>query len=421
MILNRFVVCKSLYSEILFFSVRSAQSTNQLLATKGFSMLNTTTGSWSNTQLYTSGIADQTGGSVSAINGTGNWLAVWDDQGGKNVMAQFGNDLSPSTYAPISQYDDTTLHTPVVAYPFVAYVGATNQLYAASVVSFDTTTTYTLGTGSEPHLYASKGKTNLIVLSYVRAPNEVCIRLQSVQYTSFSDPVCWTETASVTRPSSVVLPSGSIVVSYLAYTLNVVTVKTQMFNTKCGDGVITMNEECDGERNCYTNCTCRPVDQRIFGAAYGCPFGPSGINQPIGELIIPVAATPYQIVPQPTTITLPPDVVPLLDCYVSVNSTHVRGYFSYENLRPDTAQLPITLSPPANAFSLQKNRGQPTTFTPGRSPYFPASIFAATWATETITWYLTDYELNVDPTNALYICPQSKSSSLYTTVLIVLL
>jgi putative NIF3 family GTP cyclohydrolase 1 type 2 len=354
---------------------------------------------WLTSSLYSS-FGSQTGGSVAAINdNNGDWLAVWDDQGAQNVLAYFGSFLTPSSLVVISDKDGSQLHTPVVAYPFVAYVGNSGTLYVALVSRSSVLSTYNVGPGSEPHLFSMNGTTtNVIVLSYVRASNEICIRLQSVQYKAFSSPICWSETSSdtlVTGPSSLILNNGTIVVSYVAYTATTIQVKTQVFAASCGDLVISPNEECDGEKNCATNCVCKPMSLRTALGYTACAVNLES-TQPAPSIPIGSDAAP--------------NVVPLLDCYVPLNESHVRGYFSYENLGQETEKVQIG-STNRFAFKISSDQdvGQPIAFAPGRSPYFPASSFAVTWDMQSVSWFLTNYQLAVNPSSRSYVCPQNVS------------
>jgi hypothetical protein len=172
-------------------------------------------------------------------------------------------------------------------------------------------------------------QSTITVLTFLNNGYNPCIMVQNVQYPDFSAPLCWTETVagsatSFYPPVLTALANHSFVVAYpfFIYGTNTVALKAQTFALTCGDGFIGPDEQCDSTPNCNFNCMCAPN------------YYPSN-----GECIFALS----------TPVAINPDVVPILDCFVALNQTHVRGYFSHENLQQLTAVVPIG---PKNSFSV---------------------------------------------------------------------
>jgi hypothetical protein len=105
----------------------------------------------------------------------------------------------------------------------------------------------------------------------------------------------------------------------------------------------------------------------------------------------------------PDTRNAGPLVVPILDCVLVRSSSEYRVYLSYENKNPDQVSVPVGKN---NKFTAPTdNLGQPTVFAPGRSSYFPASIFTTTLS-QASEWQLTNYVLMIDPEDTEIHCEE---------------
>jgi serine protease AprX len=83
---------------------------------------------------------------------------------------------------------------------------------------------------------------------------------------------------------------------------------------------------------------------------------------------------------------LPLPVRPILECVTDNGSGKYTAYFGYTNENPIGASIPIGVG---NAFSPgQQSRGQPTTFEPGRTLYWPEAAFKVDFSSNSLTWTL---------------------------------
>ncbi len=83
---------------------------------------------------------------------------------------------------------------------------------------------------------------------------------------------------------------------------------------------------------------------------------------------------------------LPLLVRPILECVTNNGSGKYSAYFGYLNENPIGALIPVGAN---NAFSPgQQSRGQPTTFEPGRTLYWPEAAFKVDFNGSNLTWTL---------------------------------
>jgi hypothetical protein len=100
------------------------------------------------------------------------------------------------------------------------------------------------------------------------------------------------------------------------------------------------------------------------------------------------SATPIPTKTQTPTEALNNDVIPILDCVSYLGGGKYLAYFGYKNESLSTQQIPIGEQ---NRFDpIPKDRGQPTSFPPGRSDEYPNSPFSVEFDEGTeLIWHLT--------------------------------
>jgi len=93
----------------------------------------------------------------------------------------------------------------------------------------------------------------------------------------------------------------------------------------------------------------------------------------------------------PTEVTHD-DVIPILECVNYLGGGRYEAFFGYKNEGTETLQIPIG---ERNKFEpTPRDRGQPTTFYPGRSNHYPNNPFSVEFDDSTeIVWYLTSYSV----------------------------
>jgi len=97
-------------------------------------------------------------------------------------------------------------------------------------------------------------------------------------------------------------------------------------------------------------------------------------------------ATPKATEVVPTATASRQKVDPILDCVVDNGDETFTAYFSYKNHNSFKVTIPISIE---NKFTPgSKDRGQPTTFAPGRSSTYPDAAFQITFDGEPLTWHL---------------------------------
>jgi hypothetical protein len=89
----------------------------------------------------------------------------------------------------------------------------------------------------------------------------------------------------------------------------------------------------------------------------------------------------------PTATTMPVvEVYPLLECVARINNGTSIAYFGYASEQTLPVEIPIG---PQNHFSSGPNdRGQPTTFIPGRSAPYPNPAFGVVFTSDRLIWIL---------------------------------
>lgn len=82
------------------------------------------------------------------------------------------------------------------------------------------------------------------------------------------------------------------------------------------------------------------------------------------------------------------DVIPILDCVSYLGEAKYIAYFGYKNESSTTQQIPIGEQ---NRFDpTPKDRGQPTSFVPGRSDEYPNSPFSVEFYEDTeLVWHIS--------------------------------
>jgi Flp pilus assembly protein TadG len=111
-----------------------------------------------------------------------------------------------------------------------------------------------------------------------------------------------------------------------------------------------------------------------------------------------VGGTPSPTVPVPTattepspTATVPPAtpsaaVSPLSECTIDNGNGTFKAYFGYQSANPGPVTIPAGAD---NGFSPDPaDRGQPTTFQTGRTPYWPNAAFNTTFSGGSLVWTL---------------------------------
>ncbi len=338
---------------------------------------------WNITSVVTS---NSLSNDIVAVDDAGQWLSVWVNEDLNVVQGVLGA-------SPINQITSIVTVLPyacgdpiVVDNTLVCFNTSNSAVVVAKLtvdgVAIEARSIGSFGYGFVGHVMRGS-RQNITVLGLINQKNTVCLHLKSIQYPLYTLPLCWTETDGAV--DSLVLTSltnDSIVVAYFVIGFSQSTIKTQMINMVCGDGFVGPNEECDSVPNCDADCRC----------ANGYNFDPNNNN----------------CIFNPSTPMPPsPEVLPLLDCFVPLNGTHVRGYFLYNNLQNQSV---LVLIGPDNYFTtIGADVGQPTIFSPGRVSFFPASAFAVTWSKQAIEWHLTSNLLALDPASSAQLCPTSKT------------
>jgi RHS repeat-associated protein len=79
-------------------------------------------------------------------------------------------------------------------------------------------------------------------------------------------------------------------------------------------------------------------------------------------------------------------LVPILECVRNEGGGSYRAFFGYDNQATTAVSVPVGAN---NKFSpLPQDRGQPTAFTPGRTPAYPNTPFSVSFNGSTLTWTL---------------------------------
>jgi hypothetical protein len=96
--------------------------------------------------------------------------------------------------------------------------------------------------------------------------------------------------------------------------------------------------------------------------------------------------TPTSLPPTPTAESSQP-VHPILECVVHNGDGSYTAFFGYENENDVTATIPIGSN---NKFTPgPEDRGQPTMFQPGRTPYWPNEAFGVVFDGSDLIWTLS--------------------------------
>lgn len=313
------------------------------------------------------------------------WVSVWNNADLNIVQGAKGTvDLSISTVFTALPYP---CNSPIVIENLFACFDASNSSLIIATLSNEGAAVNPRSIGAAGRDLASHvvrgSRKNMILLGYINGQHNICLHFKNAQYPSFTRPICWTEPDRVVSGLVITsLANHSIVAAYFAAGSGQTLVKAQMIHMRCGDGFVGPNEECDSVPNCNADCTC--------ATGFGHDLNS---NQCVFDLSAPMPPNP--------------EIVPILDCFVHLNDTAVRGYFSYDNREAQAVQVVVGEN---NYFTqIGNDVGQTTVFATGRV-YFPASAFAVTWSKQAIEWHLTKHVLTVDPASNTQICPASKYS-----------
>jgi len=86
---------------------------------------------------------------------------------------------------------------------------------------------------------------------------------------------------------------------------------------------------------------------------------------------------------------------PILEGIIDNENGTFTAYWSYKNKSPNWETVPVG---PSNTFSSAPiDRGQPTNFKPGRSPFYPNSVFSTDFNTgDSVTWTLNGKSVTAD-------------------------
>ena len=92
--------------------------------------------------------------------------------------------------------------------------------------------------------------------------------------------------------------------------------------------------------------------------------------------------TPTPLPPTPT----PQKVSPILECVADNGDGTYTAYFGYKN--PNAFAVTIPVGPDNKFVPAPQDRGQPTTFQPGRTPYYPNAAFSVNFDGSNLVWAL---------------------------------
>ena len=123
------------------------------------------------------------------------------------------------------------------------------------------------------------------------------------------------------------------------------------------------------------------------------PVPPTNTSVPPANTAVPPTNTP---VPTPTNTSVPTPTVetpgatvpvhPILECVVTNSDGSFTAYFGYKNENAFTVVIPIGQN--NRFFPAPDDRGQPTTFLPGRSGFYPNVAFSVVSQSSPIVWVL---------------------------------
>jgi len=103
---------------------------------------------------------------------------------------------------------------------------------------------------------------------------------------------------------------------------------------------------------------------------------------------VPVPTVPPPTQPPPTVPPATPSaaVSPILECTIDNGNGTFQAHFGYESDNPASVTIPAGAD---NRFSPDPaDRGQPTVFQPGRTPYWPNAAFNTSFSGSTLVWTL---------------------------------
>jgi hypothetical protein len=90
-------------------------------------------------------------------------------------------------------------------------------------------------------------------------------------------------------------------------------------------------------------------------------------------------------------------IKPILECVKANGDGTYTAFFGYYNENDDDVTIPIGVN---NRFSPEpSDRGQPTTFEPGRTPSYPKASFSVLFTAETLVWTLDGNTSTADQVN----------------------
>jgi len=82
-------------------------------------------------------------------------------------------------------------------------------------------------------------------------------------------------------------------------------------------------------------------------------------------------------------------VSPVLECVIDNGDSTYTAYFGYNNPNPYSVIIPVGSVYPENKFNPSpEDRGQPSTFLPGRTPYYPNAAFNVVFDGSNLVWSL---------------------------------
>jgi hypothetical protein len=114
------------------------------------------------------------------------------------------------------------------------------------------------------------------------------------------------------------------------------------------------------------------------------PVSPT--HTPVPPTDTPLPPTVPPTAPPTATITPTLPVRPILECVLSSDDGTYTAFFGYKNENAITVTIPIG---PENRFSPDpQDRGQPTAFGPGRTPYWPDAAFGVLFDGSDLVWTL---------------------------------
>ncbi len=119
---------------------------------------------------------------------------------------------------------------------------------------------------------------------------------------------------------------------------------------------------------------------------------PLATTKPIATMTMTPIVTPTATKTNSVPTATPgiSEVIPLLECITENEDHSYTAYWGYQNPNDQTVEIPIGS---ANYFSPEpKDRGQPTSFLPGRSPEYPSASFSNIFNGDSLFWHLNGKE-----------------------------